>query len=215
LQNTEITSHYWGLGGLTHCGMDVGMIEGHAFTNNWDNINCAECLVYKPGPRFGTPTLQNFYVTFGVKYRHEKHEHWPDAHPDGWLLVQAEDEPAAWALVRKYIDNVYAFTYSEDRFERKWHPLGELARITPEGATSSREGIGAPTLLAEPTTRKVRVSWYETTHYSYDIEVPLDFDVEADDADEILEQRICELDTADLDGAYTGTTERQITEKQA
>lgn len=94
----------------------------------------------------GVPTpLQTFYLTFGVRYRHEKHPAWDGAHPDGWLEIQAPDEEAARLLVRSFIGNKYAFIYDEHRFERKWHPRGRLATITTDGGIFPAEGVGAPT----------------------------------------------------------------------
>ena len=80
-----------------------------------------------------TPDLPAFFLTFGVMYRHETHPFWEQAHPDGWLLVLAPDEDAARLVVRRYIGNKYAFIYPEDRFQRKWHPMGELGRVVTDG----------------------------------------------------------------------------------
>lgn len=100
-------------------------------------------------PEVGAPKLRSYYVTFGVKYRYETHPHWPAAHPDGWLLVLAPDEEEARLLLRRTISNKYAFLYDEHRFDKKWHPLGELGRIVPDG----NGGIitGDPTLTARFT----------------------------------------------------------------
>ncbi|UOK18418.1 hypothetical protein SEA_BRUHMOMENT_102 [Arthrobacter phage BruhMoment] len=159
-------------------------------------------------------TLHNYYVTFGVKYRHETHPYWAGAHPDGWLEVVAPDEEQARALVRSYIGNVYAFMYPADRFKRGWHPLGRLATLTEDGVLWPKEGVEPPTPLEEHPTRLVTVSWYQTEHYTDTIEVPADFDLEADDADQRLEELICELSSEEMDKAFTGTTDRQITDKE-
>lgn len=147
----EITTHYWGLGGLTHCGRNVGMYEGHAFTNIWDNINCPGCLAYKPGVGEPTP-LQHFYVTFGVQYSHEPHPAWAGAHPAGWLQVSAPDEEAARKLLMEYIGNHYAFIYPEDRFDPKgdalrWYPRGPLGFLSTEA--EPRAVAGLPPLVSQ------------------------------------------------------------------
>lgn len=158
--------------------------------------------------------LNNYYVTFGIKYRYEKHPHWPGAHPDGWLEVIAEDYDAARALVGQYIGNVFAFMYEADRFERKWHPLGRLATLTQDGVLWPKEGVEPPTPLPEATERTAVVTWYETTYYTAELDVPLDFDLNGDDAEEKLEELICDLPSEQMDKAFTGTTDRQITDKE-
>lgn len=128
--------HYWAIGGLTPCGKPVGMFEGHGFTSEWGKVTCTDCLPKSEG--VAAPThLQEFRFTFGVKYSHEPHPFWPGAHPDGWLTVLAVDEDEARTLVRPYIGNIYAFSYPLDRFKEEYHPMGELARITMDGATGS------------------------------------------------------------------------------
>lgn len=160
--------------------------------------------------------LHNYYVTFGVKYQHEKHPHWAGAHPDGWLEVIAEDYDTARDLVARYVGNVFAFMYEADRFERKWHPLGRLATLTQDGVLWPKEGVEPPTPLEEVAPKRtVRVSWYTTEHFTADIEVDEDFDLAGDDAEEILEDIICNGDfESSLSAAFTGTTDRQIIEKE-
>ena len=154
--------------------------------------------------------LQNFMVTFGVMYRHEKHPHWSGAHPDGWLEIVAQDEDEARALAHRYLGRFYAFIYPADRFQKKWHPLGRLATVTVDGVLWPKEGVEPPT----PRERSVTVSWYETTHYSAELDVPEDFDLGADDADQRLEELICDLASEQMDKAFNGTTDRQITHKE-
>ena len=89
--------------------------------------------------------LPTFYVTFGIKYRHEAHPYWAGAHPDGWLEIQARDEAEARIMVQRFVGNVYAFLYEEARFERKWHPRGRLALLLQDGGTITSEGVEPPT----------------------------------------------------------------------
>ena len=81
------------------------------------------------------PGLAEFRLTFGVQYHHTAHPHWAGANPDGWLTILAADEEAARLLARAYLGNVYAFTYPAERFDPKYYPLGELARISAAGST--------------------------------------------------------------------------------
>lgn len=190
-------------------------VMGHGYTTDWTEVDCAACLAKAPAGVV-PPTLQDFYVTFGMMYRYEKHPHWPAAHPDGWLRVQAPDEEAARLLVRKYIGNVYAFMYEGPRFDSSWHPVGELACISPDGATASREGIDPPALLPEvPATKKVRVSWQTTESFSADIEVDVDFDLNGENAEEDLLDLICngDYESATSD-AFDACIDRSITDKE-
>lgn len=158
--------------------------------------------------------LHNYYVTFGVKYRYEKHPHWPSAHPDGWLEVVAPDYGKARDLVEQYVGNVFAFMYEDDRFDRSWHPLGRLAYISSSGVEWTKEGVVPPIPLPETEpTKTVRVSWYTTEHFTADVEVPEDFDLEADDAEERLQELIVDHESP-ISDCYTGTTDRQIIEKE-
>lgn len=162
--------------------------------------------------------LQNFYVTFGMMYRYEKHPHWSGAHPDGWLWVQAEDEEQARALVAQYIGNAYAFMYDAARFEQKWHPLGCLAVISPAGATAAGPWVEAPTPLtpAEPLAGKTyTVSWNTTESFSATITVPEDFEGDEGDLDEWLLDHITESDyESPLSDAFEGCIDRTITDKE-
>jgi hypothetical protein len=214
----DLITHYWGLGGISHCGRDVGIQEGHAYTNNWDSIDCPGCLVYKPGTP--TPQLQKFYLTFGVKYSHETHPYWEGVDPNGWVLILAPDEPTARALAHVYFRESWAFLYDGLHFDEaesrsRFYPKGALAVIEPDGARSLFQGVGDPTpSVEEPAVRTVNVSWYHTEHFRADLEVPGDFDINADDADDKLEQIIIGLEQDALGQAFDGCTDRQITHKE-
>jgi hypothetical protein len=55
----------------------------------------------------------------------------PQAHPDGWVAVEAPSWEAARATVMLHIGPFWAFLFSEDDFanSRVLYPLGELAQI--------------------------------------------------------------------------------------
>lgn len=93
---------------------------------------------------------RKFYLTFGVKYRHEVHPHWEGADPDGWVLIEALDEPAARALAQQYLGMFWSMLYPDTHFteelnKRMYYPKGTIATISADGATSTVEGVGAPT----------------------------------------------------------------------
>jgi hypothetical protein len=214
-----IVTHHMGNGLRSPCLLqpaDVYSGLQAGFTTDWSDVDCPACLEAKPGGLVDQlATMKHFYVTFGVKYAHETHPHWPAAHPDGWLEVIAPDYDTARALVHSYIGNVFAFMYEADRFDRKWHPRGRLATISADGVLIPVEGVEPPTPLpVEEPTRTVLVSWYETTHYTDTFEVPADFDLNGDDAEEQLEEQICDMSSEQMDKAFNGTTDRQITDKE-
>lgn len=60
----------------------------------------------------------------------------------------------------------------------------------------------------------VNVSWYHTEEFSGTIEMPDDFDIEADDADEEIKEVIANMDQEELTGYFDGCTAREITEKE-
>lgn len=157
-----MVTHNMGNGFTSPCGLEPASVyfgfEG-AFTTDWADVDCPTCLTHNPqrstpvvaNPEVGAPKLRTFYVSFGMMYAHEKHPHWPGAHPHGWLEVQAPDEEAARLLLRTFIGTRYAFMYDEERFERKWHPRGRLATITTNGGIFPAEGVEPPTPLFGPS----------------------------------------------------------------
>lgn len=81
-----------------------------------------------------TPPLHSFYITFGGRYRYERHPYWGGADPNGWLEVIAPDEDAAVELVWAHIGRAWAFIYPAERFDttenRKYYKKGRLAIIS-------------------------------------------------------------------------------------
>lgn len=78
------------------------------------------------------PTLENFYVTFGQRYSYDEHPTFPEAHPDGWLEIHAEDYWAAREIAVYALGDAWAFIYSEDDFasSRFRYPRGALKVLT-------------------------------------------------------------------------------------
>lgn len=159
--------------------------------------------------------LNNYYVTFGIKYRHEQHPHWYSAQPDGWLEVIATDYEAARALVSRYIGDAFAFMYEERAFEREWYPLDRLATLTEDGVLWPKEGVEPPTPIVETRRHKsVLVTWYQTEQYTAQVEVDDDFDLEEDGVDERLMDLINDLSSEQMDRASVGVTDKAITDKE-
>lgn len=73
--------------------------------------------------------MKTFYVTFGQKYRHEPHPVLPEAHPDGYLAIEADTEEQARAKAFELTGGKFAFMYQTEP-ERAFYPLGEIDRVT-------------------------------------------------------------------------------------
>jgi hypothetical protein len=71
---------------------------------------------------------QNFYFTFGQKYADEKHPKYPNAHPNGWVRVEANSYAearsfAVYSLFGEYFSN----QYTEENWKPEFFPAGEIA----------------------------------------------------------------------------------------
>lgn len=81
---------------------------------------------------------ENFYVTFGQKYRREEHPILgmvPDL-PDQWVRIEAHDEVAARSLAGVFFGQQWGFLYDEASFEKNYHPKGEYGVIRMNDKTS-------------------------------------------------------------------------------
>lgn len=127
--------------------------------------------------------MPNFYVTFGQKYRHEPHPMFKDAHPEGWVRVEAVDEYEARNLIASCIGPVWSFIYDERRFnpeaaKMRWYPKGELASITEAGASTEalvqRYTPSAPEFYGvsnrEPIGNRIIGKLKESPSEFYDVE---------------------------------------------
>ena len=82
--------------------------------------------------------------------------------------------------------------------------------MTTSLSNSETEGVGAPT-PEEPLGKQITISWFHTETFTATITVEEDFDIEAEDADEELDEVICGMSNEELSAAFTGCTEREIT----
>jgi hypothetical protein len=87
--------------------------------------------------------MAKFYVTFMFKQADNPPPQFPQAHPDGWLEVEAADELAARVLVTKTIGRQWAFIYDQRPDGMAEFPRGCIARL------SAGEGL----VLEEPAHR--------------------------------------------------------------
>lgn len=72
-----------------------------------------------------------FIVTFGQKYRREPHPTFLEAHPDGWVSVDADTETEARAKVVARFGIAWSDLYPELDFleDRYLYPRGELLAL--------------------------------------------------------------------------------------
>ena len=74
------------------------------------------------------PELQEFRLTFGIRYAHEEHPLFPKAHPDGYVAVLAPTYEAARSLVITRVGHQWAFLYEPGGLKEQFCHRGEIAR---------------------------------------------------------------------------------------
>ena len=74
--------------------------------------------------------MPTYYVTFGQKYRHETHPRFAKAHPDGYVMIEADDFESARQLAFENLGPYWANIYDEDDFTKDLYPKGVLAHLT-------------------------------------------------------------------------------------
>lgn len=92
-----------------------------------------------------------FIVAFGGRYTREEHPRLPVAHPDNYLLIEAEDYDAARdvaiALLGSMWSGLYPHERKQDRVENnRFYPEGACARVSttdPELEVIVRAGWAA------------------------------------------------------------------------
>lgn len=72
--------------------------------------------------------MQEFYITFGQKYRRQPHP--KGGHPDGWFVVEADTKANAELIVKAELGMEWSNCYEAGDFkDRSLYPRGELGRI--------------------------------------------------------------------------------------
>lgn len=111
-----------------------------------------------PAEQQAVPLLKNFYLTFGVQYRHEPHPYWKGADPDGWVLIQATDYDAARRQAVRHFGQRWSMLYeaayfNEEENKARYYPKGAIAEIISDGQTLTYwhpEGTPAPSIHITP-----------------------------------------------------------------
>lgn len=75
--------------------------------------------------------MNEYFVTFGQKYRNQPHPLQTYPHPDGWLLVKAVDMTEARTKAFQELGPFWSNIYTDQEFKKNQHlyPKGELHRI--------------------------------------------------------------------------------------
>lgn len=81
--------------------------------------------------------MADFYVTFGQKYRGEKHPF--GGHPDGYFRVAAFDIAEARDFIILCVGMQWSNIYAAPP-EKKYAPYGELAVLDENGLTLTEKG---------------------------------------------------------------------------
>lgn len=70
-----------------------------------------------------------YYLTFGQKYRNEKHPKATYAHPDGWVTIIAPSEEKAREIAFNIFGQYWSNLYPESKWDPTFFPKGELKII--------------------------------------------------------------------------------------
>jgi|SRR5690606_18067116 len=71
------------------------------------------------------PTVEVHYFTVGIRYAQEEHPTLGRiAHPEGWIEVHGVDDEAARALVIALCGSAWAFQYTAETFNKRFHAHG-------------------------------------------------------------------------------------------
>ena len=73
--------------------------------------------------------MSEFRVTFPQRFRNEPHPTLPQAHPDGWLTIEAPSLGLARDIAFYRLGDEWAFIYPDDDMRDHLYPLGEIARF--------------------------------------------------------------------------------------
>lgn len=84
----------------------------------------------------GPAPLREFYLTFARKYARISHPTCEQAHPDGWVTIEARDEPHARYLAWKHFGPAWCTIYDRP-LTKDLFPKGELIRVTPESTPAT------------------------------------------------------------------------------
>lgn len=72
---------------------------------------------------------ENFYITFGQKYRRETHPSGYDISPDGVIQVVAPNYETARDIAVKSFGQEWSFIYPERYTEMDYYPLGVIMEL--------------------------------------------------------------------------------------
>lgn len=78
--------------------------------------------------------MNNYYITFGQRYRHEPHPCGVRFHPDGYMKIVAKSLGVAREAAFNRLGTAWAFFYTEDEFIVK-----DLLRLYPRGCIETLE----------------------------------------------------------------------------
>lgn len=77
--------------------------------------------------------MENFYLTFGIKYPTEPHPYWTGADHSGWVRITAQSECFARLIAKQFFGDDWAFLYPEAHFDttdsRRHFSKGELLHL--------------------------------------------------------------------------------------
>lgn len=86
--------------------------------------------------------MENFYLTFGVKYPTEPHPYWTGADHSGWVRITAQSDYFARLIAKQFFGDAWAFIYPETHFDtsdsRRHFRKGELLHLKQMNTPASK-----------------------------------------------------------------------------
>ena len=83
--------------------------------------------------------MPNFYLTFGQRYNQEEHPTFINAHPDGYVRIEAPDKESARKRAFEIFSTHWAFLYAEEGiWDPSRYPRGEILHLSTEDENEIR-----------------------------------------------------------------------------
>lgn len=73
--------------------------------------------------------MVEFFVTFQQRFRREEHPTHAEAHPDGWIVIEAPDYLAAQAAANERFGHRHWSMLYHEKPDTRFFPRGEVGRF--------------------------------------------------------------------------------------
>lgn len=83
-------------------------------------------------------TQETYFITFGQRYRYERHPKDARITPDGWVEVKASSSEEARLIAAAFFGDTYSFIYEKRSFDPSFYPKRCLFRLNGAGKEDQR-----------------------------------------------------------------------------